>query len=451
MKKLIALLLILSIALTLWGCKKKEEPINADGQPTEQVSEESNSTPDETESSENKEPEKEEKKDDKSENEDKNKNEEQPKADDKPNLATLVGRKSSEISWKTVNFKINENNITFSFNVPSDWEFKDSTGHTYNIIRGGQTIGQVSTSKFASPKETLDKTTKTLSNKNATLSKQISLHSISGKKEYYYSYAFENGSLTNDYGLYLRVKYVELDSAAATTIYDSGASLDPFVNYEFPSISSTNGAKKVLILGNSFVNSSRISSFLDSMFSKKGYTAAPVGISMASVATFVNETEILGHIRNGDFSYVFQCGYFNSASILESLEVIKSACDASNTKLVVFPAHNEHTLAIEIAKSRYPDAIFLDWKGEIDGLIKKGVPDEEFCENDDVRHSKALAGYVGAHMIYRNMFGELPPDISGCTLTQAQVDALLGNYSDTLTKGKNPARPTLSGEVYGIN
>lgn len=446
MKKVLAILLVLSIALTLWGCKKKEEPGNTDEQPSEQVSKESNSTSDEPETPEKEEPEKNEEKED-----EKSQNEEQSKSDDKPNLATLSCRKSSEISWKTVNFTITDNNLTFTFNVPSDWEFKNSTGHTYNIIRGGQTIGQVSTSKFASPKETLDKTTKTLSNKNATLSKQISLHSISGKKEYYHSYAFQNGSLTNDYFLYLRVKYVELDSAAATTLYNSGVSLDPFVNYEFPSISSTNGSKKVLILGNSFVNSSRISSFLDSMFAKKGYVAAPVGISMASVSTFVNETEILGYIRNGDFSYVFQCGYFNGSSVLEALEVIKSACDASNTKLVVFPAHNEHTAAIELAKSRYTDAIFLDWKGEIDSLINKGVPYEEFCENDDVKHSKALAGYVGAHMIYRNMFGELPPDISGCTLTQAQVDALLGNYSDTLTKGKNPSSPALSGDVYKID
>ena len=51
--------------------------------------------------------------------------------------------------------------------------------------------------------------------------------------------------------------------------------------------------------------------------------------------------------------------------------------------------------------------------------------------NDSVYHSKPLAGYIGAHMIYRAVFGELPQGRLSQTIPQDYVDQMLGDYVTT--------------------
>ena len=41
-------------------------------------------------------------------------------------------------------------------------------------------------------------------------------------------------------------------------------------------------------------------------------------------------------------------------------------------------------------------------------LIENGIDWLEFCIPDEHSHSTELAGYVGAHMIFRALFGECP-------------------------------------------
>ena len=127
------------------------------------------------------------------------------------------------------------------------------------------------------------------------------------------------------------------------------------------------------------------------------------------------------------------CGAYSSDDV-NKLEVIKKACDASNTTLVIFPAHNESAWLAESAHKQYPNTKFLYWKDEIDSLIDKGVAYSDFCIDDMHQHSKPLAGYVGAHMIYRSVFGELPPALTNAEsigLTQTYVRMKLGQYIET--------------------
>ena len=51
------------------------------------------------------------------------------------------------------------------------------------------------------------------------------------------------------------------------------------------------------------------------------------------------------------------------------------------------------------------------------------------CINDSHKHSTPLAGYVGAHMIYRAIYDEMPTAPMKNTITQSYIDSILGDYA----------------------
>jgi hypothetical protein len=107
-----------------------------------------------------------------------------------------------------------------------------------------------------------------------------------------------------------------------------------------------------------------------------------------------------------------------------------NACKSSDTNLAIFPAHNESSSLIGTAGMLHPTALFLDWKGEIDSFISSGIDQSHFCIADSHKHSTPLAGYVGAHMIYRAIFDKVPTETSYSAVSQSEL-ALLGNYPST--------------------
>ena len=75
----------------------------------------------------------------------------------------------------------------------------------------------------------------------------------------------------------------------------------------------------------------------------------------------------------------------------------------------------------------------LDWKAEVDALIESGIDRWSFCINDEHQHSTELAGVVGAHMIYRAIYGEIPSVDGIYAVDSYNARELLGTY---LTDGK---------------
>ena len=126
---------------------------------------------------------------------------------------------------------------------------------------------------------------------------------------------------------------------------------------------------------------------------------------------------------------MFICGLYSGDEIL-NLVNLKEACDKSETKMILFPAHNESRDVINTALKKHPDYEIIDWKNEIDNFIISGISKWEFCVNDQHLHSTYLAGYVGAHMIYRSIYG-VPQGKVSETITQKHVDSLLGDYKKT--------------------
>ena len=224
----------------------------------------------------------------------------------------------------------------------------------------------------------------------------------------------------------VRVPLSELTDGAANQIlyspFEKQAKSDPGIGiFQLPE------EPRVMILGNSFINTSGIQHSLDAM---GGGTWTAYSIGMLTVTKLVNDyPHFVDSIRSGGYDAVFLCGFYSVSDAAALKEVIIPACEESETELILFPAHNENTTAIDAALKGTSVKI-LHWKGELESLISKwGVPYDELCIDDQYRHSTPLAGYVGAHMIYRAIFGELPPVRENYgDLPHSYVEEQLGDY-----------------------
>ena len=186
----------------------------------------------------------------------------------------------------------------------------------------------------------------------------------------------------------------------------------------------------MLIIGNSFVGTSEIGTMLKNMLYAGGKHCEVTAISIghAMVSTYTSKSDLMGEIYRGKYDAVFMCGLYNADQVKE-VGTLKRYCDNSGTDLIVFPAHNETRLVVQRVMQTYDGLTLIDWKGELDALIAMGVDRWDLCFDDAYDHSKPVAGYVGAHMIYRAMYGEVPPSIP----TQKNINAILGDYAKTGT------------------
>jgi hypothetical protein len=190
----------------------------------------------------------------------------------------------------------------------------------------------------------------------------------------------------------------------------------------------------ILILGNSFIGTSEIGYCLEDMLfaQNRGYVDA-ISIGMATVDTYSKNYEILDMISSGMYDIVFMCGFYGSSNA-EALQTILNACNKGDAELVIFPAHNENDSTVSSAIGKYSGVKCLNWKKEVSDLISAGyVTIDDMCMDDSYKHSLPLAGYVGAHMIYRAIFNEMPPKLSYYGSVSSSMVNKLGDYSSTGT------------------
>lgn len=227
--------------------------------------------------------------------------------------------------------------------------------------------------------------------------------------------------------------YSELSTGAAQKLRE-GSSLLSDQASQRRSFELKNRSTSVAVWGNSFVGTSQVGEFLNQMFEASGsrYKAFPVSRGYAQVSTYTSDEYYMQLIESDEYCAVFQCGLYSSSEA-EHLGRLKEACEKSCTLLVIFPAHNESATAINDALSRYPTLSYLGWKSEIETLIGNGVPYGAMCIDDEHKHSTPLAGYVGAHMIFRALTGKVPPETEGVIGYDFQaVSSLLGDYVNSL-------------------
>ncbi|MBQ3639703.1 MAG: hypothetical protein II955_04210 [Clostridia bacterium] len=243
-----------------------------------------------------------------------------------------------------------------------------------------------------------------------------------------FTYQSNNGERT----ITLTVNYIEADSSAQNNILSKVKTKQVRTDPKIGIISAPTAKKSVLILGNSFINSSKIGNILQEMCSKNGKICSVTAYSRgyANIGTYSNDASIINSIKAKNYGAVFICGcYDNQTEQVNNYGTLKAACDTAGIPLILFPAHNESSDIIHAIRTKYADDLFLDWREEINTLIsKKGISTSKFCIDDMHKHSTPLAGYVGAHMIYRAIFGELPQKYQSSYFDATSYYATLGDY-----------------------
>lgn len=311
------------------------------------------------------------------------------------------------------------------FRHPAQWEFVKREDGGFDLTRDGRLIGEV------------------IFGKKEDSWKVISSRSIDGRLDvneyiekygggltltfrYRYEYLFrENGE---EKAITLTVDCAQVSSVCAKRLFSEPILQSVSTSENYGILSELNG-KKILIAGNSFINTSKIGYTLSDIVSSSGNKLSVFHWSTgyAHVDTYLNNNEFMTSVRNGSYDAVFICGLYSSDQV-EPLGKLKQECEKAGVMLIVLPAYNEDAAAIKMARDEYPDLPFLDWKGEVTALIDSGVSKWELCVNDAHLHSTPLAGYVGAHMIYRAIFGECPKGYPSRYLTKSEVETKLGSY-----------------------
>ncbi len=184
---------------------------------------------------------------------------------------------------------------------------------------------------------------------------------------------------------------------------------------------------RIAIAGNSFIAYSRVASQLERMLTANRKNATVDGFSYPNitVSQIVADPQIMHTLCSGNYDILFLSSAYHSEDVT-ALSVVEEACQASGTELVLFPAHNEGTFNTELAY-RNTTVKLAHWKVAVDNLIDAGIPESDLIWYDGPLHSKELAGYCGAVMIYGMLYETAPntatigADFSGLSKETAQL------------------------------
>ena len=325
-------------------------------------------------------------------------------------------------SWWDVGLSWEGSEAVLLLSLPESWTLEAHTPDTYLVLCDGCEIGTVSTTILPKPAKK-KVVTEFYENGAYQLDYEVRLVKPDTDYEYRHMFAFYYTTEEEDLRVFLEIDYDQLDADAARYIAESmGPAGENAVPLRLHL--SDKGPCRILVIGNSFISTSSIGSFLTEWLAKEGtYTARVVSRGYGSVEDFADD-EWMNDVRAGVYTAVFMCGFYNDNDVMQFPRVI-AACHESGTELIMFNAHNETPGRVADARALYPHVPVLDWQGKINALIDSGVDYWMFCINDSHKHSTVLAGYVGASMIYRALFGETPPDYTGSAMSMEQVRLLL--------------------------
>ena len=330
-------------------------------------------------------------------------------------------------------FGIGDSAISFKMKFYLDWEYIKNDDGGYSILSKGVEIGRV----ISGEADDITKW-KTIYQKDAVpgifqvtefLEKSGTGETLRFRHRYCYRY-IESGQ---ERVITLTIAYGEIDNYVQTQLREKAVYQEHHTDPMYGSLSYLQD-QPIIVLGNSFISTSRIGHIYNDIAESSGKSPAMTAISRgyASISTYAQDSALLKRIANGEWAAVFLCGFYGQDTT--SVGIIKNACDKSNTQLIIFPAHNESDQMRINATSKYPELICINWKREIDQLINEGRSKWDFCIDDEHSHSTPLAGYVGAMMIWRAIWGEMPDvTLTYGMIDQEWADSLLGSYLESPT------------------
>lgn len=351
----------------------------------------------------------------------------------KPEYADI--KCESAKSFTYINFVCGESEEAINIGLPEEWKIYSDGENRYNVLKYGKEIGKVylgDESELDEGKTELYSDVKT----NLGIETRYSINRY-GEAEYTYRkkivFKYADGDKTRT--LTLDVDFTAIDDKGVRSIRGVPHIWTIMKKPEFGNVSfSNNPNRNILILGNSFVSTSRIGQMLLHLCAEEEIgSVTAVSLPNVSIKDYASNSYWLAQIAGGTYNVLFLNGLYSNTDVTE-LEKIISACKQGGVKLVLMPAHNETFTTIGSAGTKYPDIVMLDWRDEINKLIYSGISKDKFCMDDGPEHSTPLAGYVGASMIYRALFGKMPTatiDTDYCGISQMSVNRILGDYVET--------------------
>ena len=330
-------------------------------------------------------------------------------------------------AYSSQTFAITDKRHSLSFPVPSDWTFEKNSDGGYDIMRDVAKIGTVSYG------ENSDDEWISVKKKSVPTDLYGVKHSIEKylyqietfRHSFEYSYTEDLCELT----ITVMVDYEEIcEETVEKLLYDSDLeSLTTETN--IGALIDIPKNRPVVFIGNSFIGSSQVATIFKEMIKKEGksLTVTTRSYGGAQLSDFVSNSSLMNEIRSGAFGTIFLCGFYGGYSQTD-MQFMVEACQKGNTTVVIFPAHNENSNSIRLAKKYFPDLICIDWKSEVDALIANGVDPLDMYVEDAHHHSTTLAGYVGAQMVYRAIFGEIPTEPLSNVISTTYVKSKLGDY-----------------------
>lgn len=311
---------------------------------------------------------------------------------------------------------------------PAEWQLEKRAGG-FDIVCDGETVGTL-LGKDADNTDDF-RVLQTASHTVNDIKITKSIEQKKGDSQFLYRYVYTYRCDGESRTVTLTADYAQVDEKTEKKLYSDVMRFDRVCSETVGMLAGyLDEPPAILLLGNSFIGTSRVGDMLREMLTREGKEATVEAISRgyASVLTYASDKALLQRIRQGSYDAVFLCGFYSEGEIA-NLGIVKEACDEGKTELIIFPAHNENAAVVALAEEEYPSLFCLNWKGELDGLIAGGVDRWDLCIDDAHDHSRPLAGYVGAHMIYRAIYGELPSVPVQNILTQDYIDEILGEYA----------------------
>ncbi len=337
------------------------------------------------------------------------------------------------------NFVFGEEGTALQIPLPVEWTVLPEDDGSYSMMREGRTAGRLYAGERDASMVILRQESFLHGDADCQWEILLDAEADSADARYYHRFVYGYTVSGVEHRVTLMVSYRELDDVNAQKCANAFSLVQcrtPNYLNALPLSANAKG-KNILILGNSFVNSSKIGTILSQMCQGKPYGVEGVSVGYATVSK--SWASYLPAMRNGEYAAVLMCGFYGESDVTAFYAYVE-ACKASGTPIAILPAHNEQYGGS--AATKYPNVPFLDWKTEINVLIMQGVSWDDFCVDDAHKHSKPLAGYVGAHMIYRALFGENPPALSSYeSLPHSYVAQKLGDYL------KGAGAPILSNRV----
>ena len=346
-----------------------------------------------------------------------------------PSYGDIVGRPSA--GQRATVYAFRADSTLLELTCPIEWQTEPLSDGGFTLLRDGEPVGYLVGTSAA---DTADRTvleTEARYVDSVDITRYIE---EDGEAAFRYRYVYRYSSNGSVRTVTLVADYAELDEAGAEALFLGTATVDKYKSKTVGALSFyldyVCNPPSVLILGNSFVNSSKIGNILREMVANGGKECTVEAISRgyARVGTYTSDEALMASIRAGKYAVVFICGFYGEAEI-DNLGILKEACEESVTELAMLPAHNEGAAVIAAAQEAHPTVFCLNWKAELDMLLERGVDRWDLCINDSHLHSTPLAGYVGAHMIYRALYDELPIIPMQTAIKQDYIDGILGEYA----------------------